>query len=155
MNIQFREAEEGDIGNLLEMMQRFNAEEGYPNNKTLILRNLRQFFGDPTLGCAWLIEMNDTSVGYIVLTFGFSFEYQGRDAIVDEFFVEKRFRGKGMGGKTLEFVFERAAEMGIKALHLEVENRNIRASKLYKDAGFKGNDRALLTRVLDAPHLEN
>src|SRR4051812_10583951 len=36
---------------------------------------------DESLGCVWLIEEGDETVGYVVLTLGYSLEFHGRDAL--------------------------------------------------------------------------
>jgi GNAT superfamily N-acetyltransferase len=84
----------------------------------------------------------------VVLTFGFSFEYGGRDAFIDELYLEAAHRGKGIGGLTIDFVSEQAKVLGVKALHLEVERHNDWGNRLYRKKGFGGNERHLLTKWL-------
>ena len=42
--------------------------------------------GDPRLGRLFAIDDDGSVVGYLVLTFGFSLEFGGRNAVVDELF---------------------------------------------------------------------
>lgn len=86
--------------------------------------------------------------GYIVLTFGFSLEYHGRDALVDEIYLRERFRGQGTGTRGLQFIEGVCRELGIRALHLEVERANIIAQSVYRRAGFVDHDRYLLTKLV-------
>ena len=102
----------------------------------------------PIWGGIWMIRDKNQYIGYIILTFGFSFEYQGRDAFIDEFFLIPEVRGKGIGKKILETVISKASSLGVKAIHLEAETDNEAGSRLYKSLDFKGNNRALLTRRL-------
>jgi len=60
----------------------------------------------------------------VVLAFGFSFEYKGRDAFIDELFLKEAYRKKGIGGQTMRFVEQQAKELGVHAIHLEVEKSN-------------------------------
>ena len=79
---------------------------------------------------------------------GFSFEYGGHDALVDEFFLKEEYRSLGIGGKTIDFVSAQAKILNINALHLEVELDNINARNLYLKKGFVDNNRTLLTKRL-------
>jgi GNAT superfamily N-acetyltransferase len=84
----------------------------------------------------------------LALTFGFSFEYGGRDAFIDEFFIKEGFRGKGIGKLVLKLLEPLALEAGVQTLHLEVEPHNSAGNQLYLNAGFKSNDRILLNKAI-------
>ena len=84
--------------------------------------------------------------GYVILTLGFSFEYRGREAFIDELYVEEKFRGRGWGGRAMEFVEERARELGVNAIHLEVDRGNEPALALYRRTGYVDHDRYLMTK---------
>jgi GNAT superfamily N-acetyltransferase len=109
---------------------------------------LRGLIADPSLGCAWLVCDQGREIGYIVLTFDYSLEYGGKCAWVDEFFVKKEYRGKGVGAKTLEFFASEAKKLGAKTIHLEVNHGNP-AIGLYKRAGFEEHGRYLMTKWLE------
>ena len=95
-----------------------------------------------------LVSSRNEVIGYIVLTFGFSLEFHGRDAFLDELYLSEEYRGKGIGEASLGFVEALCQREGIKALHLEVERRNRRAQELYRQAGYQDHDRYLLTKWL-------
>ena len=62
-----------------------------------------QLLRDPSLGRVWIIAAEGVTVGYIVMAFDYSLEYRGRGAWVDEFFVRRSHRGKGIGTRALKF----------------------------------------------------
>src|SRR5215470_68855 len=99
-----------------------------------VQRALEGFFPHPEYGRAWLVEVAGSVVGYVILTLGYSFEYRGRDGFVDELYIEPEFRRKGLGRQAMEFVEARAREMGVNALHLEVDTKNEAAMELYRRA---------------------
>jgi ribosomal protein S18 acetylase RimI-like enzyme len=106
---------------------------------------------DPNLGRVWLIldraEGTGTlPVGYIVLCFGYSLEWLGRDAFVDEFFLLPDYRGLGWGRKTMAFLEDAARELNVTALHLEVMRENTRAMDLYRKLGFEGHKSSFLSK---------
>lgn len=130
-------------------MQEFYAVEHLPYDKKVAQDCLQEIIQNPALGHIYLIHIEENPVGYIVLTFGFSLEFHGRDALVDEFYIREAYRGKGIGTKTLEFIQNVCRQEGIHALHLEVDRGNIYAQELYRKSGFKDHDRYRLTKWLD------
>ncbi|MEX0977132.1 MAG: GNAT family N-acetyltransferase [Woeseia sp.] len=97
--------------------------------------------GDRAPGKVWLIERAKVVIGYIAVCYGYSIEFQGRDAFVDEFFLIESARGQGIGRQALNFVRSTVAETGIVALHLEVARSNTRARRFYETLGFTARDR--------------
>ncbi len=148
MHINFRLAEKKHLKVALKMMHDFHAIDEYPFNENIIKSLFLGFINNESSGRFWLIETDEKIVGYIVLAFGFSFEYLGRDAFIDEFYIEEKFRDQGIGQKTLDFVFEEAKTLNIKVLHLELERHNMLGQHLYLKNGFKDNNRYLLNKIL-------
>lgn len=91
---------------------------------------------DEHLGRGWMIHLDGQPVGYVVITFGYSLEFYGRDAFVDELTIDAPFRGKGIGRAVMEQIETHLRPTGIRALHLEVEEGNEAARHLYESQGF-------------------
>ena len=111
-------------------------------------RIFAEFVAHPSFGRAWIVLEGERAVGYAVLTLGFSFEYGGRDAFLDELYVDEKYRGRGIGRQTMDFVTEQAKEMGVNAVHLEATRENETAIGLYRSAGYFVHQRFLMTRRL-------
>ncbi|MGH7292648.1 MAG: GNAT family N-acetyltransferase, partial [Myxococcota bacterium] len=109
---------------------------------------LARLLGDASLGCVWIGELDGAPIGYLVLCFGYSLEYLGRDAFVDELFIEPELQGRGLGYQLLAVAEASCAELGVAALHLEVDHANPRAKELYARAGFEQHARFLMTKSL-------
>jgi ribosomal protein S18 acetylase RimI-like enzyme len=107
-----------------------------------------RFVRDSTYGKAWLIVCDGKYVGYVVLTVSFSFEYRGYDAFIDELYIAKEYRRRGLGRLAMEFVEVAAAELGVNAIHLEVSHGNDPAIGLYRRVGYSSNQRYLMTKWL-------
>ncbi|WP_338419540.1 GNAT family N-acetyltransferase [Flavobacterium glaciei] len=90
------------------------------------------------------MESDYKIVGYIILTFVFSFEYLGRIAFLDELYVTETARGKGIGSKALEFVKAESHKLSLKLIYLEVEPHNTKAQNLYLAHGFEMHNRKLM-----------
>jgi GNAT superfamily N-acetyltransferase len=130
---------------ILSLMERFYDEERYPYDRERAQAALVPFLSDPSLGRAWLFRDGGAPVGYFVLTLGWSLEYGGRDAFVDELFVSPSHRGHGLGRRALDEMGRTCEELGVRALHLEVQRDNP-AAELYRRWGFEDHDRRLMTR---------
>jgi ribosomal protein S18 acetylase RimI-like enzyme len=111
-------------------------------------RGFLELFRDPSLGRVWVGRRQDAIVGYVLLTFSFSLELDGRNAFIDELIVDRSCRGQGLGEALLAFAENAARELGIKAMHLEVNPANVAASRLYAKHGFVRRPYALMTRRL-------
>jgi GNAT superfamily N-acetyltransferase len=101
---------------------------------------------DPNLGRAWLILDRGGAVGYVVLCFGYSLEWLGRDAFVDEFYLLEEYRRRGWGRKTMEFVEQEARAAGVRTLHLEVVRENTAALQVYQRLGFVEHESKFLSK---------
>jgi GNAT superfamily N-acetyltransferase len=137
-------------GAILDMMEQFYAGERYPFDREKARGALEPFLANSGLGRAWLFRDEDAAVGYFVLTLGWSLEYGGRDAFVDELFVSPSHRGRGLGRRALEVIEEACRELGVQALHLEVEQHNFQATELYRRWGFEDHDRRLMSKLFRA-----
>ena len=144
--IGFLRATLRDVREILAMMAGFNSEAGYRFNKARTPANLQTFILDPGLGALWTIRSGGITIGYLVLAFGFSFEYGGRDAFIDELYLKEEFRQQGIGRAALEFAERQAKELQVNVIHLEMEKSNKNAGKLYRNMGYTDQDRNLLSR---------
>lgn len=146
MDVTFRLAGVSDVGPLLEFMREFYEFDRLAFDGRAARSALQKILGDDSLGRVWLIEVDGSPVGYVALTLGFSLEFHGRDAFVDELYVRAEHRGRGVGKRTLEFVEGACRSLGVRALHLEVGSANANAQAVYRKFGFEGHDRHLLTK---------
>ncbi len=144
----FHEFTRTDFGIILKMMQEFNAIDNYPFDERERTESLNLLLENPAYGKLWIIRESEAVAGYTFLGFGFSFEFKGRDAFVDELFVLPAFQGQGIGGKAIDFVIAQAKRSGVRALHLEAEHHNERGLRLYRSKGFRDHKRFLLTKFL-------
>ena len=136
MDISLRIAEENDLDQVLTYVRAYHEFEGIAHSAVNTASAIRPLLGINTLGRVWLIHLGSQSIGHIVICFGYSIEFCGRDAVVDEMFILPEHRGKGFGKAVLALVKSEAALLDVKALHLEVAHSNESAQSMYKSAGF-------------------
>ena len=148
METLFRVADAADADSLFVMMRELYEHESIAFDEPTARGALTRLLADDSCGVAHLLLFGEEVAGYLVLTFGFSLEFGGRDAFVDELFVKDEFRGHGMGKAALGFAADICRARGVRALHLEVERANAAAQGIYRKAGFVDHDRYLLTKWL-------
>jgi len=149
-SLEFREAVQGDEAVLLPMMQTLAKQdpEVIPFDESAAHAAFHQFLSLPEFGRIWLLYVGPALVGYIILTIGFSFEFRGNGAFVDELYIVPSHRRRGFGRQAMAFVEQKAHEMGVNAVHLEVDRGNDPALELYRRAGYRDHDRFLMTKWL-------
>lgn len=146
--VTFRRGNENDTGELLVMMSRLCQMYGSVFNEQLSKTNLHKIINDESLGRVWVIFCDGVTAGYAVIAFGFSFEYGGRDAFIDELYLKGEFRGKGIGKEVMKFLESEAVKLGVNTLHLEVDIDNDAGEALYLKSGFSSKGRKLLSKKI-------
>jgi GNAT superfamily N-acetyltransferase len=144
MNIQLQRATPHHLAEILPLVAGYHACEHIDSSAQGRASAVRRLLQDTDLGGIWRIEVDSQLAGYIALCRGFSIEFNGYDAFVDEFFLLPEFRGRGIGKCVLARIGSEARKLDINALHLEVARKNQAARKLYTAAGFVARDRYLL-----------
>ena len=140
----FKPLEIVDIEIITQMMQDFYAIDNYPMDVEVAKTLFEEFIPNENLGKSWLIYSENEIVGYIILTFIFSFEYGGKIAFVDELFIKETARGKGIGKEAIQFIQREVPKLSLKLLYLEVEPHNENAQKLYLAHDFELHNRKLM-----------
>lgn len=141
---EFKPLETGDLDTIVSLMQDFYALDNYPMTPAVSKKLFLEFLSDENLGKAWLICSDTEIVGYVILTYVFSFEYQGKIAFLDELYLSEKARGKGIGRQTVAFIQRETHKLSLKIIYLEVEHHNEGAQKLYIASGFEFHNRKLM-----------
>lgn len=133
------------LDQLMPLIEGFYTHFGYPYEATTHRALVDHFLNTPHLGSLWLIQHEGHNAGYLALTYGFTFEFLGRDAFVDELYITEPYRSRGLGRSALEQIQHLAPELGLVAIHLQTESYNGRAKRLYEQSGFRDLGRSTLT----------
>ncbi|MEQ6248205.1 GNAT family N-acetyltransferase [Sulfitobacter sp. HNIBRBA3233] len=128
------------LDKLLGLVAAFHAEEGIEATDEARRAGLEPLLQGIPHGCAYLIGPPRAPIGYVVITFGWSVEFGGLDAIIDEIYVRPGVRGRGIASEALIALPRALAGGGLRAIHLEVDRDNAAALKLYRRAGFQPRD---------------
>ena len=144
----FRPAEPTDVDAIVAMMRGYYAQDGYTFVEAEARAAALMLIKDPAMGRLWVVQDKQTIVGYVAVALGFSFEYRGREAFVDELLIAESHRGRGLGREALAIAEAYCRDAGVNALHLEVERHRERALELYRRRGFADFGRYLMTKWL-------
>lgn len=141
MDVELKTATLANLDELLTLVRAYHdferIEHTDESRRAALLPLLAE---DSTQGRIWLISGSGQTVGYVAVCFGYSIEFGGRDAFIDELYIVESVRGKGMGTAVLERIKSETVRLGVLVLHLEVGLENYRARRLYSKAGFKSRD---------------
>jgi ribosomal protein S18 acetylase RimI-like enzyme len=127
-------------------MREYYAFDGHGFEEAKAHVALIALLRDANLGRVWLILDGAGAVGYVALCFGYSLEWLGRDAFIDELYLLEEYRRRSWGRKTIEFVEEAARSAGVRTLHLEVVRDNTAALEIYRKLGFGAHDSTFLSK---------
>jgi GNAT superfamily N-acetyltransferase len=136
----------GDLDCVVAMMAQLYAQSSAAFDVDRARQATETLLKEPDFGGVWTIGNHGTTVGYLVLVLGYSLEFGGRFGLLDELFVEERWRGSGIGTQALAFADQQCRARGWHALRLEVGHGNLRAIALYRWSGFQMHDRYLMTK---------
>jgi GNAT superfamily N-acetyltransferase len=146
-----RKATLKDLDQLVSMMAEFYAEAAYTLNPRRAAEAFAPLLANEQLGSAWFIQENSRDIGYIVITLCYSMEYGGPCAVVDDFFIQRAFRGRGLGKAALAEVRSFCEKRGVRAIQVETGHDNVVAKAVCGQAGFLDTNRLHLTLKLDEP----
>ncbi|HTJ33278.1 MAG TPA: GNAT family N-acetyltransferase [Dactylosporangium sp.] len=132
-----------DLDGLLPLVREFCDADRHEFDAARVTRALRPLLESDEHGQVWLLGDRG---GYAVVTWGWSLESGGREALLDEIYV--RERGGGHGSALLARVLTAAAEAGAAAMFLETEAHNERVRGFYARHGFDTETSIWMSRTL-------
>jgi GNAT superfamily N-acetyltransferase len=148
VNVLFQLLSDQEVPALLEMMREFYGQQEMRFDESAASLAIDRVLSNPELAQIYLIFRGAELAGYFALTFCFSLEFHGRFALFDELYLREPYRRQKLGRAVVSFVEDLCRKAGIKALRLEVGRENQPAQSLYRTAGFKEDERNLMTKWL-------
>ncbi len=134
-----RRAAPGDLEFLLPLCRRYCLADDHPFDRARTLRGLAPLLENDRYGLVWIAEAHGGALaGYAVVTWGWSVESGGLDALLDEIYTEPR--NQGIGSALLDAIEADCARRGCARLFLETERANESARRLYRRRGYTVED---------------
>jgi len=144
--ITLRPGTSADIDPVLGLVREFCEIDRHDYDERRIRTALLPLLASTQFGFVLVAEQGEALVGYAVLTWGYSLEIGGVEAVLDEFYI--RERGRGLGGAMIDEVVRLARQFGVRRIFLETERPNMRVRRLYARHGFVTEDSIWMSRVL-------
>jgi len=146
MDVQYRQFKTTDCKIVAELIQNLYRED--PSEKLVSLHKIQNTFDSliqhPDRGAIMVFEHRGEVIGYSILINIWSNEFGGNIVVIDELYIKKEFRSRGIGSHFIKHLAENRFG-GSVALQLEVTPRNTRARRLYESIGFKFKKNTTLT----------
>lgn len=136
-----RRAVPSDIDALITLNEAFCAADRHPFDERRVRAAFTPLVADDRRGVVWII---DEPGAYAVLTWGWSIEAGGAEAVLDEIYVSQP--GANVGADLIEHLVADAAARGLARIFLETERHNDRARRFYARHGFVEDDSIWMSR---------
>ncbi len=145
---RIRAATRADIDELLVLQAGYYREDGYEYHQAEARTAWEVLLTDTTVGRVWVAALPTALIGYVVVTFGFSLEYRGRDACLDELYVVPEWRRRRLGSSLHATAETGCIEAGVNEVHLEVEPNKQATVEMYRRRGFRRNGRVSMSKPM-------
>jgi ribosomal protein S18 acetylase RimI-like enzyme len=147
--MELRLVDRQDLDALVPLVMAYHRFEEVDMPEETVRRAVAPLLGGSDHGRIWLIYEKGACAGYVALCLGYSVEFAGREAFIDELYLHEPYRGRGLGRAAIDEVVRQAAGLGVRAVHLEVAQHNETAQQFYAAMGFTPRSRYfLMTRLL-------
>jgi len=133
--VAIRRAGPADLGTLIGLHEAFCDVDGHPFDRRRARTGFAPLLDDDTHGVVWIV---DRPPSYAVLTWGWSIEAGGDEAVLDELFVTER--DGGVGSALLDHVLADGRRRKLARIFLETESHNERVRAFYERHGFRADD---------------
>jgi len=130
--VDIRRAGPGDLDRLVDLHREFCAVDAHPFDIARATVAFAPLLDDDRHGVVWIA---DSPGAYAVLTWGWSIEAGGAEAVLDEIFVSER--NVGVGSSLIQHVLADGRRRGLARILLETETANLRVREFYERHGFR------------------
>lgn len=135
-----------DLDLLMDMVAEYCAVDGHIFDVSTVRNGILPLLESYERGLVWMICPDGEPIGYAAVTWGWSVESGGRDALMDEIYL--RVRGKGYGTRAISEIMRDLKARGIGRAFLETEIANEDARRLYRQLGFETEESIWMSRYL-------
>jgi GNAT superfamily N-acetyltransferase len=126
-----------NIARLEPMVAAFHDAQGIKRTTKHRINALEPLLSGSPHGAVYLIGTQLAPMGYIAVTFTWSIELGGLEAIIDEFYIRDTVRGRGIGTQVLIKLSETFLDYKIARLSLDATNTNDQVAHFYERLGFQ------------------
>ncbi len=144
--MKIRTAGPADLDALLPLIEAFYAVDGHSFNPDHLTPALIALLTSDEHGVVGVATLDGATAGYAIVTWGYSLEGGGVEALLDEIFVVER--GVGLGQQLMTWVETVSIGHGARRITLETEVPNDRARAFYQRLGYEIDESVWLAKWL-------
>ena len=133
-----------DLEQLLRLIKEFYLIDQHCYDEERLRSTLPALLGSEALGVVW--KLGSPAEGYAVVTWSYSLESGGHEALIDELYV--RSRNNGIGTRLLAHILDDCRDRGVMRVFLETESHNSRVRNFYRRSGFAEDDSIWMSQWL-------
>ncbi|UOR12863.1 GNAT family N-acetyltransferase [Halobacillus amylolyticus] len=140
--IRVRSVNKSDTTKLLDLMNQYIVDfykQPQPDNEALI-NLIHHLIENPTKGLQFVAVKSDELVGFATLYYTFSTLSVGRQAILNDLFVNPEVRGQRLGERLFEKCLDHIRENNFCSMIWETAEDNHIAKSLYNKMGGKKSE---------------
>ena len=135
---RIREAEEKDMGQVLEMIQELADFENEPDAVEIDAEDLvRDGFKDFRAFQCFVAEKEEGTLIGMALVYPRYSTWKGVVLHLEDLLVRQDYRGKGVGSQLLDEVVRFAQQQGVRRVSWEVLDWNVKAIDFYRSRGAR------------------
>lgn len=135
-----------DLDRLVQLVAAFHDEAGIAQDDATRRDALLPILEGSPHGVAYLIGPPRAPIGYVILSFGWSVRFAGLEGMVDELYIRRAVRGRGIGSEVMSSLPKALAGAGLRTLHLQVRRDDVKARKLYERLHFSPREDHVMMR---------
>lgn len=133
-----RKIRKSDKSFYLDMAKNFYCSDAVHHNipETNISNTFNELMRSDNYAVGYIMEYENHTAGYALLTKTFSQEAGGMVLWIDEIYVMPEYRCRSLGHEFFSYLKNNLCD-NVKRIRLEVEDSNKKAVSLYKSIGFE------------------
>lgn len=136
MDIIIRKATENDFPQVYNLIKEFSIFIKTPEKVAI---TLPQMIRDKDYFQCLVAMDNDKVIGFATWFFAY-YSWSGKAVYLDDLYVKAEYRGKNIGTRLMDTVFDIAREAACKKVRWQVSNWNQEAIAFYKKRGAQVDD---------------
>lgn len=131
-SLSIRRAVRGDCERMMELIRELAIYEKAPEQVTVDIDHFRESgFGKKPVWWAFVAEWNGIIAGFALYYIRYS-TWKGQRMYLEDLLVTEKARGKGIGSKLMEQLFQEAREKKFSGIMWQVLDWNTPAIEFYK-----------------------
>ena len=139
--ITINKAVENDIPQILSLLREFAEYENLLDYLEVTEERLKAaLFGENKIAEAIVAFDDETAIGYAIFFPHFSTFRGQRGFYLEDIFISKDFRGRGVGELMLKYIATLAKSRGFERIDFQVLEWNAPAIRFYENLGAERND---------------